>query len=443
MTTTPNLGLYLPDNGDGATNGKPWGTQVNANFSTLDHSLVAAAGVNPVLPAPIPGYMLGWDGTGTGLSNFVAGTGTGVQLQADLASTASAALGDALIGVKQPFTGAVATTQDEYNGRMLNALDYAVVCDGITDNTAKIQLAVNDAHASAATKTVYVPWGCKFLLENLTMYQDIILRSDTNRYDKSGGSWHASVDTVMGSGDAEFRISMAKVTGQAATNAPYLVLINRYNDGDGYDKTVGIVSRYGTDAAPYNTWQLSFGRYVGTTGSGTHNHDIVLYSYRGGQKNRLCIGGNSGSGGAFIFNPDSTSHFDPSVELGTNHNDYVFCQSQDAGASDDMGVLFFATKAGAINLDMRAGSDSYRNRFNRANGSNILKLKGNDLATDIMTWNCDPTSKAVTMAGNVGFNGAAALSKPSITGSRAGNAALASLLTALANYGLITDSTTA
>lgn len=44
--------------------------------------------------------------------------------------------------------------------------------------------------------------------------------------------------------------------------------------------------------------------------------------------------------------------------------------------------------------------------------------------------------------GQVGFN-VAPIAKPTITGSRGGNAALASLLTALANYGLITDSTSA
>jgi hypothetical protein len=49
---------------------------------------------------------------------------------------------------------------------------------------------------------------------------------------------------------------------------------------------------------------------------------------------------------------------------------------------------------------------------------------------------------ATTFYGGVGFNGSAAIAKPTITGSRAGNAALASLLTALASYGLITDSTT-
>jgi hypothetical protein len=45
--------------------------------------------------------------------------------------------------------------------------------------------------------------------------------------------------------------------------------------------------------------------------------------------------------------------------------------------------------------------------------------------------------------GNVGFNNTTPIAKPAVTGSRGGNAALASLLTALANYGLITDSTTA
>lgn len=43
----------------------------------------------------------------------------------------------------------------------------------------------------------------------------------------------------------------------------------------------------------------------------------------------------------------------------------------------------------------------------------------------------------------IGFLGAAAVARPTVTGSRGGNAALASALTALANLGLITDSSTA
>lgn len=43
----------------------------------------------------------------------------------------------------------------------------------------------------------------------------------------------------------------------------------------------------------------------------------------------------------------------------------------------------------------------------------------------------------------IGFNTTSPIAKPTVTGSRAGNAALADLLTKLSSYGLITDSTTA
>ncbi|MFC8176540.1 collagen-like protein [Streptomyces sp. NPDC057325] len=47
------------------------------------------------------------------------------------------------------------------------------------------------------------------------------------------------------------------------------------------------------------------------------------------------------------------------------------------------------------------------------------------------------------MGSTLGFYGAAAVAKPSVTGSRGGNAALGSLISALATLGLITDNTTA
>lgn len=47
------------------------------------------------------------------------------------------------------------------------------------------------------------------------------------------------------------------------------------------------------------------------------------------------------------------------------------------------------------------------------------------------------------LGSSLGFYNSAAVTKPSATGSRGGNAALASLLTALASLGLVTDSTTA
>ena len=50
----------------------------------------------------------------------------------------------------------------------------------------------------------------------------------------------------------------------------------------------------------------------------------------------------------------------------------------------------------------------------------------------------------VKLAGTkVGFNNTAPIAKPTVSGAKGSNAALASLLTALASYGLITDSSTA
>jgi hypothetical protein len=73
-----------------------------------------------------------------------------------------------------------------------------------------------------------------------------------------------------------------------------------------------------------------------------------------------------------------------------------------------------------------------------------------NLATATLISASDPVPDASTIAalsaavvhntGNIGFYGATAIAKPTVTGSRGGNAALASLLTALANLGLITDS---
>ena len=53
----------------------------------------------------------------------------------------------------------------------------------------------------------------------------------------------------------------------------------------------------------------------------------------------------------------------------------------------------------------------------------------------------DGTVLGQSNADPVGFHGAAPTARPAVTGSRGGNAALTSLLTALAAKGLIIDST--
>lgn len=76
-----------------------------------------------------------------------------------------------------------------------------------------------------------------------------------------------------------------------------------------------------------------------------------------------------------------------------------------------------------------------------------LRLEYNaSIAHAVGTWlfSDSPFGGGHTLTGTTaGFFGAAPASKPTVTGSRGGNAAVASALTALATLGLITDSTTA
>lgn len=73
------------------------------------------------------------------------------------------------------------------------------------------------------------------------------------------------------------------------------------------------------------------------------------------------------------------------------------------------------------------------------NGRNYLAFVFGANATAALT----DMQTSLRVRGNVGFYDTAPIAKPDVTGSRGGNAALASLLTQLAALGLITNSTTA
>ena len=76
------------------------------------------------------------------------------------------------------------------------------------------------------------------------------------------------------------------------------------------------------------------------------------------------------------------------------------------------------TKDWGINVDSATGNL----RVTRVSGSGVATLSN------------------LQVVASVGFNNTSPVAKQTVTGSRGGNAALASLLTALSNYGLITDS---
>jgi hypothetical protein len=118
-------------------------------------------------------------------------------------------------------------------------------------------------------------------------------------------------------------------------------------------------------------------------------------------------------------NTDTSSASSPQIAVkrgdGTNTNAWVFTAKTG---------LFELPLAQSPATGIRLGADVLVNLYRAAAG--VLSTDG-----------------ALAVGGAAGFNGAAPAAKPTVTGSRGGNEALASLLSALDAIGLIDDGTTA
>ncbi len=81
------------------------------------------------------------------------------------------------------------------------------------------------------------------------------------------------------------------------------------------------------------------------------------------------------------------------------------------------------------------------------NKSTRITVKEDNIVIDTQEYQLNAsiastTADNIELRGKVGFNDKSPISKPTITGSKGGNAALTLLLTELQNYGLIVDATT-
>lgn len=110
-------------------------------------------------------------------------------------------------------------------------------------------------------------------------------------------------------------------------------------------------------------------------------------------------------------------------------------------ANGNISSVFSAT-AGAVNYpEFRSSSTSDVYVIAEGSSSNIntrVLSKG----TGSVVLGTNTFASVVGGSGVLGFNNTAAIAKPTVTGATGGNAALQNLLTALASYGLITNSTT-
>lgn len=157
------------------TNGDLLAATINAD---LDRLLMLVQGVNAdtsrSLRAPFPETMtdlpakasridklLSWNASGNPIAVApVAGTATALALE--LASTASASFGDALVGVKRTAIGAAATTLHAWIERqpLFVKADFGAVLDGVADDATAVQSAFTAANASGR-RVVFDGPSCK------------------------------------------------------------------------------------------------------------------------------------------------------------------------------------------------------------------------------------------------------------------------------------------
>ncbi|SEQ64856.1 Pectate lyase superfamily protein [Rosenbergiella nectarea] len=97
-------------------------------------------------------------------------------LRKDLSSD-NDGLGDSLIAIKQPYSGAVARTQHEKNTDIVSIKDFGAKGDGVTDDTTSIQSAIDFSSKNGVG--IYAPSGrykvsTLIIKPNMAMYGDYI-----------------------------------------------------------------------------------------------------------------------------------------------------------------------------------------------------------------------------------------------------------------------------
>lgn len=329
-----------------------------------------------------------------------------VSAAASASSLSSTSEGDALIGVKRTETGGVSRTQHAINQeRMPSVVDFGAVGDGATNDTT----AFTNARAAGSGR-YHIPGGKTYLidaspdawLDPFTAGPSAHLKIGVTTYDISNaiaGPWHLvetnkvqlrldhsiSGNTVQRWQDGTAGTATSFYQSVAiATDSHFLIAEPATNGGS----TDILLRRSTTNADPAgNRFNLTFQENIdrlllsyATTASGAPSFDSVFEVV-------------AGTAPTFTI-PAITPKFNQGLTI----------KQRAAG-----GYEFSLTRVSSTGA-----------KFEQIGGSATQYIRFAD--------------------GTMGFFGSAGTAQPTITGSRGANAALASLLTALAALGLIVDS---
>lgn len=254
-----------------------------------------------------------------------------------------------------------------------------------------------------------------------------------------------------------------------SSNVPLKNAANTFTAGPqtvqtGADANKGVVAKRNSSSQTANLYE------------GQDEGGVALFRVSG--KGSVRVNGQFGENAIEVFKPDgSSSIFRVLPDTGEvqTSGDFTTNSGFRIGAFGAyVGVLSFCRftfpSSGVVCHPGQASNVGLTIQGDTAQSANLLELWGKSSTSDraqgslTTDWvdSTDATRKArITLsafdtaarevmrgegtgsAAAIGFLGASAIARPTVTGSRGGNAALASLLTALASLGLITDSTTA
>lgn len=114
--------------------------------------------------------VLAFDSSGQPIAIVGVDSGSAAALAIDLANASIISKGDALIGVKLDSPGAVARNQHSKNAEIVSVKDFGAVGDGVTDDTAAIQRAINEHRGK-----IYFPAGTYKISATLILKNETIL----------------------------------------------------------------------------------------------------------------------------------------------------------------------------------------------------------------------------------------------------------------------------
>ncbi len=320
------------------------------------------------------------------------------------AATLAASSGASLVGYLPTGTGAVATTVQTKLRESVSVKDFGAVGDGVTNDTAEF------AAARAVTNRYHIPSGTYVLDASPDPFLDCFT-SDNGVTLTVGGVPYDCSNAFAG----PLRYVAASATKTNIVHA----------------KTGNII-QYWQDGSP----GTATGFYRGLAFTTDSHFAQVQPATNGGSTDILWQ--------RSTLNADpSGNRFNETFEESVDRLQFSYATSASGAPVFDVFMRCVAGTSAA--MDFPALKPTFRQGWSMQNraetGYKMSFVIGSD-RHHIKDFAETFTHMTFKSDGAVGFFGAGGVTRPNVTGSRGGNAALASVLTALSQLGLISDSTT-